>query len=345
MRPMRDETLRSAQGLLRCQGGVLTRAQALDAGLTDRAIAVRLHSGRWQRLHTGVYATFSGEPPRDSRLWAAVLRAGPGAALSHQTAAELYGLTVPGNRLTVPTPMIHVTVPSGSPVTRPVGTVVRYSGRLDQTRHPVLTPPRTRIEDSVLDLIEICGSMDEAVSLILRANASRRTTPERILAAMLRRPRMPRRTALLQALGAAEEGAHSLLEFRYITRVERPHGLPSPRRQNPVRRSGRSQYQDLSYDDYALVVELDGREAHPEWFRWADIRRDNANAATGQVTLRYGWDDVTERPCRTALEIAATLREHSWTGTLRRCGSRCLVRRPTGQREQAGMSGTNAGAV
>jgi hypothetical protein len=79
----------------------------------------------------------------------------------------------------VPTPMIHVTVPSGSPITRPVGTVVHYLGGLDQTRHPVLTPPRTRIEDSVLDLIEICGSMDEAVSLILRANASRRTTPER----------------------------------------------------------------------------------------------------------------------------------------------------------------------
>lgn len=327
---MRDELLTGAQGLLRYQGDVLTRAQALDAGLTDRAIAVRLRTGRWQRLHTGVYATFSGEPPRQSRLWAAVLRAGPGAALSHQTAAELYGLTGPAHVLTVPAPIIHVTVPSGSPVTRPAGTVVHYSGRLDQTRHPVLTPPRTRIEDTVLDLIESCGSMDEAVSLILRASASRRTRPDRILAAMQRRPKMPRRAGLLQALGAAKDGAHSLLEFRYIYRVERPHGLPPGRRQRPVHRGGRSQYQDVSYDDYALVVELDGREAHPEWYRWADIRRDNANAATGQVTLRYGWDDVTERPCQTALEIAATLREHGWTGALRRCGSRCRVRRPTG---------------
>jgi len=137
--PMRDEILRSAHSLLRCQRGVLTRAQAIDAGLTDGAIAVRLRSGRWQRLHTGVYATFSGEPPRDSRLWAAVLRAGPRAALSHQTAAELYGLTVPSHGLAVPAPMIHVTVPSGSPVTRPAGTIVHYSGRLEQTRHPVLT--------------------------------------------------------------------------------------------------------------------------------------------------------------------------------------------------------------
>ena len=325
------DVLTGARDLLRSQHGVLTRAQALDAGLTDKAIEVKLRSGRWQRLHTGVYATFSGEPPRDSQLWAAVLRAGPGAVLSHQTAAALYGLTVPAYRFTAPEPMIHVTVPIDRRITRPSGVMVHYSERLHQTRHPVLTPPRTRIEDSVLDLIEICGSMDEAVSLILRASASRRTKPERILAAMQRRARMPRRAALLQALGAAEDGAQSLLEFRYISRVERPHGLPPPRRQNPVRRGGRSQYQDLSYDDHALVVELDGREAHPEWFRWADIRRDNANAATGQVTLRYGWDDVTERPCQTALEIAATLREHGWTGTLRRCGSWCLVRRPTGQ--------------
>jgi hypothetical protein len=74
------------------------------------------------------------------------------------------------------------------------------------------------------------------------------------------------------------------------------------------------------------VVELDGREANPEWYRWADIRRDNANAATGRMTLRYGWDDVTRRPCRTALEVAAALRERGWTGTLRRCGCRCAVR-------------------
>ena len=323
MRSM-DDVLTGARDLLRGQRGVLTRAQALDAGLTGKAIEVKLRSGRWQRLQTGVYATFSGEPPRDSWLWA-VLRAGPGAALSHQTAAELYGL------LTVPAPVIHVTVPGSRRIRRPPGMVVHYSGRLGRSRHPMLTPPRTRIEDTVLDLIEVSPSLDDAVSLVLRASASRRTKPERILAAMQRRARMPRRTALLQALGAAEDGAHSLLEFRYITRVERPHGLPPPRRQNPVRRSGRSQYQDLSYDDHALVVELDGREAHPEWFRWADIRRDNANAATGQVTLRYGWDDVAERPCQTALEIAATLREHGWTGALRRCGSRCLVRRPTGQ--------------
>jgi len=88
---MDQDALTQARDLLHCQRGVLTRAQALDAGLTDKAIAVRLHNGRWQRLHTGVYAAFSGEPPRDAQLWAAVLRVGPAAALSHHTAANSMG--------------------------------------------------------------------------------------------------------------------------------------------------------------------------------------------------------------------------------------------------------------
>jgi hypothetical protein len=71
------------------QNGVLTRTQALSAGLTDQVIATNLKRGRWQRLHRGVYATFSGVPGPDCLLWAAVLRFGPRAVLSHQTAAIL----------------------------------------------------------------------------------------------------------------------------------------------------------------------------------------------------------------------------------------------------------------
>jgi hypothetical protein len=186
-------------------------------------------------------------------------------------------------------------------------------------------------------MIDICAGMDEAVSLILRASASRRTTPGLLLAAVCRRPKVRWRAGLLHALGAAADGVQSLLEFRYVNRVERPHGLPPAHRQNPVRHGGRHQYQDLTYEAYALVVELDGREAHPEWFRGADIRRDNANAATGQVTLRYAWDDVTHNPCRTALEVAAALRERGWNGALRRCGAACLIPRPVDNHDQFGF--------
>lgn len=65
--------------------------------------------------------------------------------------------------LDAPVPLIHLTVPNGSRVRSPAGTVVRYSRRLDQARHPVLPPARTRVEESVLNLAGD-ASLDEAVS-------------------------------------------------------------------------------------------------------------------------------------------------------------------------------------
>lgn len=47
----------------------------------------------------------------------------------------------------------------------------------EQSRHPVLSPPRTRLEDSVLDMAAEAPSLDEAVSVILRAIGRRLTTP------------------------------------------------------------------------------------------------------------------------------------------------------------------------
>ena len=133
------------------------------------------------------------------------------------------------------------------------------------------------------------------------------------------------RRELGDALALGREGVHSLLEFRYVNRVERAHGLPAGRRQHQVTRGRRRQYQDVEYEGYSLVVELDGQAAHPEWARWADVRRDNASAAAGQVTLRYCWADVTQRPCRTAREVAEVLRQRGWDGTVRGCGAACLA--------------------
>lgn len=316
---MTDDFPELHRDLLGFQGGVITPRQARAAGLSDKAIVSRLRSGRWQKLHTGVYATFSGVPPRDAMLWAAVLRAGRRSVLSHQTAAELHGL------LETPAQLIHVSVPSGSRVVRPEGVMIHYSGRLDQARHPVLAPPRTRIEDCVLDLVDAAVAVDEAASIILRAVGSRRTTAERIVAAMDQRPRLRWRRHALAALGAAAEGAHSLLEYRYITRVEGPHGLPRGRRQRPVRGVRHREYQDIAYEDYALTVELDGRAAHPLESRWRDVHRDNANVARGQVTIRLGYADVSAYPCASADVVGRALMSRGWTGVPRRCGRSCQL--------------------
>jgi hypothetical protein len=125
--------------------------------------------------------------------------------------------------------------------------------------------------------------------------------------------------------GLGAQGVHSLLEFRYVNRVERPHGLPTATRQVRVTRAGQHQYQDVTYQAYGVVVELDGRAAHPVELRWRDIRRDNANTVDDQRTLRYGWADVTEEPCRVAAEVGSVLFRRGWDGRLRRCGPACLL--------------------
>ncbi len=306
----------SADDLLSLQDGVLSRAQALQAGLTDKYVVAALRSGRWQRLHTGVYAAFSGPPARSAQLWAAVLRAGPEAVLSHQTAAELHGI---GSQSAV----IHVTVPPGRQVTSARGLAVHRCARIDQSRHPVQLPPRTRIEETVLDLAGVAGSLDDALGWVLRACGSRRTTPERLATALARRTRVRWRAELSATLGLAANGVHSLLEFRYVTRVERPHGLPVGRRQYAVVRAGQRQYQDVTYQDWGLVVELDGQAAHPAASRRRDVRRDNANTEVGQGTLRYDWADVTGRPCLVAGQVGGALAARGWTGVLRRCGPSC----------------------
>jgi Transcriptional regulator, AbiEi antitoxin len=301
------------------QNGVLTRRQALSAGITDKAIAANLRQGRWQRLRPGVYATFSGAPSPDCLLWAAVLRAGPRAVLSHQTAARLWGLSGPA------TAAIHVTVPRGSPVTPAPGLIIHYSQRVTQARHPTATPPRTTVEETALDLASAAATADDAVAWILRAVASRRTTPERLALALRRRRRMRWRAEVSHAVDPVNSGVHSILEYRFVTRVERPHGLPAGTRQRLARRGASAQYSDVAYEDYATLVELDGRAAHPESSRDLDTRRDNANLADGWVTLRYGWAEVSEHSCEVAAQLALILHRRGWPGSLRRCSANCRI--------------------
>ena len=283
----------------------------------------RVRDGRWQRLQRGVYATFSGEPLRETVLWAALLRAGPGAVLSHQTAAERHGL------IDEPSPVIVITVPaSRSPARTPIpGVVIHRSDAIVRTRHPAMLPPCTRVEDTVLDLIQVAPTFDDAYAWICRAIGRRRTTTDRIQLAMIARKRMRWRQEIALALGDAADGALSVLEYRYVHRVERPHRLPAARRQARVRHSTGNRYLDNIYDEYGACVELDGTAAHPADEQWRDKRRDNVNTISGLVTLRLGLLDLGDRRCETAMGVATLLRRHGWTGSPHPCPRpACAVR-------------------
>ena len=71
------------------QHGLVTLAQLLDAGLSQSGVTRRVHSGRLHRIHRGVYAVGHAALSQEGRWMAAVLGAGPGAALGHLAAATL----------------------------------------------------------------------------------------------------------------------------------------------------------------------------------------------------------------------------------------------------------------
>jgi len=292
--------------LLASQGHVITRTQAIQHGLDPWAIRNRERYGRWRRLKAGVYADFTGAPKREAEVWAAVLRAGPGAALSHWTAAERHGLT---DR---PSAAIHLTVPIARHPARWTaipGVIVHRSRSLERTVHPAMSPPCTRVEETVLDLIEASATFEEAYDWICRAIGRRRTTAARIRAVMAARPRMRWRADLELALGDAAE-VLSVLERRYVRCVERPHGLPSATRQARVWHGSGNRYLDNLYDEYRACVEIDGAAAHPADEQWRDKNRDRWNSVHRKIdTIRIGVLGLRTREaqCATAAEIATWL--------------------------------------
>ncbi len=311
--------------LIEHQCGVIARWQATACAVTTSGIDDLLRNGRWQYLYRGVYAAHTGAPSRQGIWWAAVLRCGPDAALSHFTAAELDGIA--GRR----TDAIHVTVPHSARIRISERELraglpricLHRSARIGMARHPARTPPRTRVAETVLDLIELAPDLDAVFSWLSAACGGRHATPGQIRSAMVNRAKMRWRADVLAALAEVADGAHSNLEWRYVRHVERPHGLPKAVRQFQVTSGSGSEYLDNRYAAFKVVVELDGAAWHPAERRWKDIHRDNFAARSGNITLRYSWADITVRPCQVAMEIGLVLRQRGWTGTLRACGPAC----------------------
>jgi very-short-patch-repair endonuclease len=314
---MRSELPKPCLQLLSRQCGVIASWQAGVASLSCQQMQGLIRSERWQRLEYGVYAAFTGEPPREAVLWAAALRAGPRSILSHETSAELDGLLDGHSKL------IHVTVPESQHRSPAAGLVIHRSSRSIAVRSQWRLPLRTATEETVLDLTEVTNSFDDVVSLLARACQRRLTTPFHLGETLRLRARVRWRTEIERALRDVATGVHSALEYRYLRDVERPHGLPTAHRQAPASQNGHLIYRDALYRRYRLAVELDGDADHPAEQRWCDNRRDNAAAADGILTLRYGWADVTERPCETARQVGAVLAQQGWPGPLRRCGPGC----------------------
>lgn len=303
--------------LLDRQGGLVSRRQALAAGLTKVDVARLLRRGEWVAVHDGVYIGHNGPRSWHERAWAAVLWAEP-AALCLDSA--LRAADGPGRRGR-DDDLVHVAIDLRRRLAAPAGVVVHRMLHLDQRVQWNLSPPRLRYADAVIDKAAAAPDELAAIAALADAVGSRRTTARKLREALDGRRRIGRRAWLASILDDVADGACSVLEHDYLVHVERAHGLPEAKRQKPRPTSSGGTLQDAAYEEFRVLVELDGRIGHTSTIdRADDMDRDLENAVEHhEMTLRIGYRQVFSDACRTAERVGAVLQRRGWTGSPQTC--------------------------
>ncbi|WP_276824003.1 type IV toxin-antitoxin system AbiEi family antitoxin domain-containing protein [Mycolicibacterium mageritense] len=297
--------------MLRQQGGVISRRQALAAGLVQHDIRRFLRRNEWARVHAGVYINHTGPLTWLQRAWAAVLYAAP-AALCFESAL--------GDEASP----VHVAVARDrAALAEPAGVRIHHLAHLEERVLWNVGPPRMRYDEAALDVACRADSELDAIAVLANACQSRRTTAQRLLDVLDSRGRVRRRRWLRGVLVDIADGTCSVLEHGYLVRVERPHGLPRAARQKRSVSSVGVCYRDAEYGE-RLVVELDGRVFHDSATRRdADFERDLDAAVDGRATVRLSYGQVFRRPCRTADKLVQVLRRHGMAVVGQPCGAEC----------------------
>jgi hypothetical protein len=299
---------RELEALLDLQERTATRAQLLEH-VSEEELRWFMASGRWQVPHPGVVVAHSGPLSEMLRVWVALLGCGRGAALAGLTAAGLDGLT--GQQPKKP----QLLVPHRRQVTDRDDIEIHSSTRLGSADvHPLRTPRRTRLPRSLVDAASWAGSDDEARAILAAGVQQRLVRVTDLDAVVALIPNLPRRRVIRLTLRDIKGGAHSLPEVEFAG-LCRTFKLPPPSRQ-VVRRdaSGRRRWLDVFWDDFGLVVEIDGlfHMAANAW--WRDMWRGNDHTVALEGVLRYPSFAIREEPERVARQIAAALRARGWKG-------------------------------
>ncbi len=276
------------------QNGFITRRQLLALGLTASAVDGRLRSGRYVAVHTGVYSEGSPRADPVGRATAAVLACGPGAVLSHGSAASLWGFHA------LWADMLEVTTTVRR--TRPGITVYRTRSleRRDVIRHwgvPVTTPART-----ILDIAPRLTAK-QLTRLVNDARLSHRLRID-ALEDVLRRNPHHRGTRLLRPF--AEDPANPTRskfedDFRAFCAA---YDLPTPL----VNVTVNGHEVDALFPEQKVIVECDGYETHRDRGTFeSDRERDAENLRHGLRTVRItrrrllGWPGREARRLREIL--------------------------------------------
>ena len=265
----------------------------------------RAQDGSLHRIHRGVYAVGHAAVGRLGTMRAALLACGDGAAISHQSAAELLRLS------TTRPVLIDVSVTTGAG--RKVEGIRRHESP-PFLPDEVVVRERIRCTSTARTLIDMAGIAGERTIRRLTEQAAvlRQLDPTEVDRLMGRRRR--RGAPMLRAVLAPWRGVdgdpqtlRSVLEARLLAAI-RDCGLPPPRA-NAIVASGRHRLEvDFLWEEDRLVVEADGLETHatPLAFR-RDRWRDQVLAAAGYRVLRITWGQLEDEPGEALARIRGML--------------------------------------
>jgi Protein of unknown function (DUF559) len=232
---------------------------------------------------------------------AAVLAAGPGAVLSHRSAAGLWGIrrwrggnvdvTTSSSRRRRPGVTWHVTNLPADEIT-------------SLAAIPVTTVPRT-----LLDLAAVLDHRGTELA-INEAEVHRYTDPLSLPALLARYPRRRGTAAIRSILAAVALGTtitRSELEERFLRFLAQRH-MPRPELNVPIALADRFVEVDCVWRRARVIAELDGRAVHGTAAAFErDRARDRALNAAGWRVVRITWRQLSEVPGELAADIAVLL--------------------------------------
>ena len=231
---------------------------------------------------------------------AAVLACGPGALLSHRSAADLWGLRQNSQ-------WIEVTVRHGNRGGSGI-TVHTTRGLTERDRAVVDGIPVTSVARTLLDLSAVVRPNDLEVA-IDRAERQR-LLDLRAVEDTLDRARGKRGARAFRLAIASYEPStqKSELERRFRELVEGARDMPDPSFNAITQGERRAHEVDAIWRGQRLIVELDGFAFHRTR---RDRERDAATDAdlelAGYEVLRLTWDDVTVHGERTLRRLRRRL--------------------------------------
>jgi very-short-patch-repair endonuclease len=298
-------------GVARSSHLVVSRAQLLAIGCSERQIDYRLERGSLWRTFTRAYAV--GVPPRTWRaLWqAAVLSAGPGSMLAGEAAAALLQIT-DKRSYTIDVQRNHgrnrherSSPESGWSILLNVWTRSNLPERaVIVDGIPLLPVPEL--------LIDLAGRVSPRRLEALVSGASQKAhLSEAVVARMLKQGKGQKGIASLRHhlrfWDPEMRKALSVLETKFIV-VCRKNGIPIPESNEWVC----GLLVDFLWRDLKVVVEVDGFTFHGDR---AAFERDHDRAAVlmrnGYLRLTFTWRQVVEDPEGVAEAVLAALRTWS----------------------------------